>query len=260
MRTIGLLKNNIPLQSTPGLTLITGSPGTGKTHLALDMAIADFETGLPVVYISMNHEDSDHYMQCYLSREKLRVLTPSQIDDTALLGDPISALSFAGKNSRPEHVPECSETIIQPGMVTFINLGWGAITDNSLRDYFVGRILQHLSLYGRPISLFVDSFDNFEQKINHPIIQYWLTCPSHPATFIMQHWLKSKGSHTDVLQNIPLFIAFRQYLKSAQISGQLLSKNFEAINLVVMNTREAFVRYGSDVSFIRLIESPYQVP
>lgn len=261
MKTIGLLQNHAPLQPPVyGFTLFVGSPGTGKTHLALNMAIADFEAGLPVIYISADHEGFDRYLHNYIPHEKVQVLVPSQIDFNSLLGDVTLALSFADMDNSPEHHVECSKPIIKPGSLTLINLRWRLVPDDKLRNYFVGRILQHLSLCKQPVSLFVDGFYAFEKTIEHPIIQYWLTHLEQPTTFIIQQWLEHKKNIADILENISYFMAFRQHRDSAKISSQILFNRVKTSELEQLNNREAFIRHENDVSFIRLIESPHQVP
>lgn len=260
MRTIGLLENGNLLQTEPGLALMTGGPGTGKTHLALNMAVQDFRTGYPVVYISMNHERFEQYLEHYIPRSKIRVLYPEQVDIDSLFGDSSSALSFADTDVYPEHFVKKPAPIFLPGTITVINLGWKRIQNNTLRNYLVGRMLQHFSLQDEPVSLFVDEFQQFRFQTQHPIIHYWLTNPAKPMTFIAPLWQDHKRTVPDTLLNIPLFLAFAQDQYSAAVSISILNNDANVFDLARLKFREVFVRYNEEPQFVKMIKEEHEVP
>ncbi len=250
MRTIGLLENEQLLTIPPTSSLIIGSSGAGKTHLALKMAMADFRNGRNVVYIDTQHNLYEPFVHHFLG-DNFSSVWPKHLDTCTLKCDPSLASDFVpGPLSLP--VTEQVKDLHFQDNFTLVNLGWYDIPymEDPTRYFLVACLLQHLGSLSFPLSIYIDDFDMFGCTANHPIFQSLLADSSKIISIILHGWQWGKRPLVDNLLTIsnafPLKIAFQQDLDSATITCQLLDKSIQPVDLMRLSQYKAVAKFHDD--------------
>lgn len=235
------------MQTEPCHTLIIGSPGRGKSRLALKMAIADHQAGCAVFYISTGNDWHDRFLDHYLPNG-FRCLEPHQIDISSLNCDTSLAEElFLGE--RPPLSLNNPLPVATPDTFTLINLGWSFLVSNPLRYFLVGCLLQHIASLPGPVSVYVDDINLFGDKPDHPIFQALLSDPTKPTTFIVQRLpeFAISAKHREVFNKFPLKIAVHTYMPAASVICDLFGDDgFSPSSFTHLKMYQALVSYQSE--------------
>jgi hypothetical protein len=256
MRTLGLLSNGEFFTVAPCHTLVIGTPGVGKTHLALKMAFSDFCDGSRVVYIDTEHDENDQFIHHHLQSDFQRVL-PHQINLSTLNADTTLAaqlhpgqIAFPFQQTNATTFPPYSDSAF-----TVIKLGWETGLSYATRGFIVGCLLQYFASLPEPISIFVDDLDLFVTMADHPIFEQLLSASQKVVTLIVQGIDESLSSHQlAILQQIPLTIVCGETaFWSAQQLTRLFENKVDPHTFLRMPSRSrAIIKYQSEIVCIDL--------